>query len=250
MTPFNGRWLKRTMAITGSTAIILVGAVLLKISVSHQIGSDFSDTSHTNTYITLLFVGIILVGVFLLLRLNKEPDSSEVNFPGMRVNVLCLMGAVLGFFCMYVLTWASGSYGLPGDSLVGVDWAIWPPWDSFSTGEIYSWLFVAGTVLAFFTPLAGLLQLCGITVFALDLYDFLNGPAGTGTWVASGFVLAIVSTAIVLGSLAFPYGVGYRGKPIDLAGRILTVSSSEFTEKINRWRHRESLRLKSIDSRQ
>jgi hypothetical protein len=247
MNSFNGRWLKRTLAIAGTAAIILAGTVLLIISLQHNIGSDFSDTSHINIYITLLFVGIILAGVFLLLRLNKEPNSSEANFPGMRVNVLCLMGAVLGFSCLYVWTWASGSYGVY--DMVEVDWA-WPPWDFISTGETYSWLFVAGTVLAFFTPLAGLLQLCGITVFALDLYDFLNGPAGNGTWVASGLVLAMVATTVVLTSFAFPYGVGYRGRPIDLVGRILTVSSSEFAEKIRRWRHRESLSVKSIDSRQ
>lgn len=234
MKSLNRRWLKRTLAIAGSAAIILVGMVLTMISLQHHFGSDSLDTSHTNIYIVLLFVGIILAGVFLLLRLNKEPDCSEANFPGMRVNVLCLMGAVLGFFCMYELTWASGSYGIvdPLGRGIEADWAIWPPIDYFSTGEMYSWFFVVGTVLAFFTPLAGLLQLCGITIFAFRLNDILSGPAGAGTWGASGLVVAIVATSMILASFAFPYGVGYKGRPVDLPGRILTISSCEFIEKI------------------
>ncbi|MCJ7488797.1 MAG: hypothetical protein MUO87_01430, partial [Thermoplasmata archaeon] len=148
------------------------------------------------------------------------------------------------------LTWASGSYGVSHLHLIEVDWAIWSPIDYFSTGEIYSWFFVVGTVLAFFTPLAGLLQLSGITIFALDLYDLVNGPAGTGTWGASGFVVAVVATSMVLASLAFPCGVGYKGRPVDLLGRILTVSSSDFAEKIRRWRHHKTRHPTSNDSHQ
>jgi hypothetical protein len=253
MKPFNGRWLKRTLAIAGSAAIILVGIVLLMVSLQHHFGSDFFDTSHTNIYFVLLFVGIILAGVFLLLRLNKEPDCSEVNFPDMRVNVLCLMGALLGFFCMVELHWASGSYTVPYPGrliYIMADWSLHPPIESFETGEVYSWLFVVGTVLAFFSPLAGYLQLSGIMVFSLDLFDTVNGPAGTGHWNAAGLVVAIVAASMVLASLAFPYGVGYKGKPIDLPGRVLTVSSPAFAEKITRWRHHKSRYLRSTDSHQ
>jgi hypothetical protein len=252
MKPQTRRWLKRTTAIIGASAITLVGIALTWISLQHHLGSEILETRHTNFYFVLLFIGVVITGVFLLIRLNTEPEPSEARFPSARVNVLCLMGAVLGFFCMYELIWASGSHGYSGDPFwpIEVDWAIWPPIDYFSNGEIYSWFFVVGTVLAFFTPIAGLLQLCGITIFAIDLYDIVNGPAGTGTWGASGFVLAIVSASIVLVSLAFPYGVGYKGRPIDLPGRILTISSSEFAEKIRRWRHHESLYLESTDSRQ
>ena len=252
MRSLNRRWLKRTLAIAGSAAIILVGIVLTMISLQHHFGSDSLDTSHTNLYIVLLFVGTIFAGAFLLVRFNKEPDSSEARFPGMRVNVLCLMGAVLGFFCMIGLHWASGSFGIvdPLGRGIEADWVIWPPIDYFSTGEMYSLFFVVGTVLAFFTPLAGLLQLCGITIFAIDLYDIVNGHAGAGTWGAAGFVLAIVAVSIVLVSLAFPYGVGYIGRPIDLPGRILTISSSGFAGKIRRWRRHESPYLQSTDSHQ
>jgi hypothetical protein len=250
MNSFNGRWLKRTLAIAGTAAIILVGTVLLIISLQHHFGSDFFDTSHTSFPIALLFLCIIVAGVFLLVRFNKETGSAESRFPGVRVNVLCLMGATLGFFCMYELTWASGGYGIvdPLGRGIEADWAIWPPIEYFSTGELYSWFFVVGVVLAFFTPLAGFLQLSGITVFAIDLYDIVNGPAGTGTWGASGFVLAIVAASIVLVSLAFPYGVGYEGRPIASTGRILTVSSSEFAEKIRRWRQHTTRHPRSTDS--
>lgn len=250
MKPQTRRWLKRTTAIIGASAITLVGIVLTWISLQHHLGSEILETRHTNFYFVLLFIGVVITGVFLLIRLNTEPESSEARFPGARVNVLCLMGAALGFFCMIGLHWASGSYGIV-DSLgrgIEVDWAIRPPMDYFSTGEMHSWFFVVGTVLAFFTPIAGLLQLCGITIFAIDLYDIVNGSAGTGTWGAAGFVLAIVAASIVLVSLAFPYGVGYKGRPIDLPGRVFTVSSSEFAEKIRRWRQHTTRHPRSTDS--
>lgn len=247
MKPQTKRWLKRTTAIIGASAITLVGIVLTWISLQHHLGSEILETRHTNFYFVLLFIGVVITGVFLLIRLNTEPEPSEARFSGARVNVLCLMGAVLGFFCMYELTWASGSYGVLN---MEVDWAVWPPMEYFATREVYSWFFVVGTVLAFFTPVAGCLQLCGVTVFAFDLYDTLNGPAGTGVWGASGFVVAMAATSIVLISLAHPYGVGYRGRPIDLPGRILTVSSPAFAEKITRWRHHRTRHLRSTDSHQ
>ncbi|MCJ7489139.1 MAG: hypothetical protein MUO87_03190 [Thermoplasmata archaeon] len=251
MKLLTGRWLKRTIALVLASTIILIG-IVLTIEIL-EIGSDFLEEKNTPYILLIVAIGAITAGTLLLVKFNVEPDPSKGGSSSIRVNVLCLMGAFLGFFCMLEWGWASGGYSVPyPDRIIymQIDWAFRPPIEYFASGEVYSWLFVVGTVLAFFTPLAGYLQLCGVTVFAFDLHDTLNGPAGSGSWDASGFVVAIVATSIVLMSLAFPYGVGYKGRLIDLPGRILTVSSPAFAEKITRWRHHRIRHLRSTDSHQ
>lgn len=74
-------------------------------------------------------------------------------------------------------------------------------------------LFIAGTMVAFLSPFGGVLQFLGVSGSILFIsYDSQFAPARI--WIAAdleiGLVVALISTALVLLSMALPLGVGSR----------------------------------------
>lgn len=226
----NQRFLRIVSVITAAT-LVLGGIVWFLLNI--HIGGESGVWAVEFYYPGLLGIVAIVAGVLIFRQLNVEPQVNNGPFRTVRVNVLCLMGAILGVFCIFEWGWASGGYGI---GMIQVDWHYWPPIEGFATGEVFCYLFVLGTILAFVTPAAGFLQLSGVTIFAFRLHDILNGAAGSGEWGITGYVAAIVTTSIVVASLPFPYGIGYKNKSVDILGRLLTISSLTWAERIAAWR--------------
>ena len=84
-------------------------------------------------------------------------------------------------------------------------------------------LFIIGTIAAFITPLGGVIQLSGISMFIYKLASVNDGdlPAEVGPYVG------IVSGALALVSIVYPIGLGYRKRPVSLVGRLLVFSPGE-----------------------
>ena len=81
-------------------------------------------------------------------------------------------------------------------------------------------LLLIGAVVVFITPVGGILQVIGVPIFLSVFATNSDGklPSGVGPY------LALVGAVIVLASLVYPVGLGYRQKPIGVLGRLLTVS--------------------------
>lgn len=139
------------------------------------------------------------------------------------MNLLCLAGAALGAFSVTLewvtqmvvdprrfpqgLTFHFDLMGLIGSGLAG-EFLV------FAAG-----LFLAGTLIAFITPMGGFLQLAGLVLF----YGKVVPEIASDTTIGLGAMFGIVSTILVLYSLFNPVGVGIpqgRGGP---SGNYLTT---------------------------
>lgn len=104
------------------------------------------------------------------------PEEAEV-----RVNLVCLAGAILGIACVF-LPWAVVTESLVGDSQAHVvrtvniapvdllDISLYPDFAYLMYAAI---LFAIGSAVAAFTPFGGISQLAGIVIFDLELKDSL-----------------------------------------------------------------------------
>jgi len=135
---------------------------------------------------------------------------------GARVNVLCLIGAVLAVTCIG-LPWAidiqypdewTRHYNLPnGPEAIGV---IDEEHMLFIT-----LVFVLGAYLSFLSPLAGVVQLIGIVGYCTEVSPHLGDSPTSGgcAWdhitFDIGFYLAIWAAALTFLSILFPFGSGY-----------------------------------------
>jgi hypothetical protein len=144
----------------------------------------------------------------------------------LRVNVLCLVGAILAALSLF-LPWATSqdqtSHVETNISAFDFDGAV-PGISSFPDGFRYSvTFFLIGTALAFLSPLSGIPLLIGSMGFMLTAMTskFENSELtiSLGAWVA------VMSSILVLGSLVYPIGPGYsHGRAHGLASKLLTWS--------------------------
>jgi uncharacterized membrane protein YeiB len=95
----------------------------------------------------------------------------------------------------------------------------------FSSNFRYSvTIFLIGAVVAFFCPLGGILQLIGSIGFIISTLTVRLEERSMIFWI--GAIVALVSAALVLISLAYPIGTGYESRRRDALDRLLTVSVS------------------------
>jgi len=155
-----------------------------------------------------------------------------------RINVLCIVGAMIGITCI-LTTWALVTETPPGwpdktirTKAVNIQPSGWsmldaliatlnPSSNAYGNAELiaYILMFMGGAVASFLTPLGGVPQLAGaIGFYTTSQADLFVHDFG------AGFVIAIVSAAIVLTSIVWPMGVGYDKGPIDLRARLLTFT--------------------------
>lgn len=137
------------------------------------------------------------------------PGSSVQVTYGRSVNVLCLCGAIIGvaaalssWVCYsemgYSVTVALGEYIQPSH------------YDSFHPLLFYGgMLFVVGTLLSFLTPLSGIVQGTGLSLFAVDFLGISAHLDDVEVVLRTGFYAGIVSAALVLASLFVPMGPGF-----------------------------------------
>ena len=149
----------------------------------------------------------------------------------MKVNVLCLAGAGLGLLSLF-LPWWSGHEVVLG-ALIPQDYSLIQ--DVLLRPEIYTSailvaavLFVAGTGMAFLSPIGGLVQLPGILGFVALFNQDIGTRRGTESFEL-GVYIALIAAVLTTVSLLIPLGVGYglKGrafwKSLSSANRFLSI---------------------------
>ncbi len=148
-----------------------------------------------------------------------------------RINIFALVAAALGVASMYLVWYSTREiidffeYG-PEYMIWIRDWTLIEGYEKMGS-SFPLWfpqtLFIIGTIAAFITPLGGVVQLSGISLFIYRLASVNDGslPAEVGSYVG------IISGALALVSMVYPIGLGYSRRPVSLVGRLLVFSPSE-----------------------
>ena len=127
------------------------------------------------------------------------------------MNVLCIIGAIIGVFSLF-LPWVWVGEGDWRDSSSVYDMLLGPndkttsQWRSIGHWALI--IVVSGTILAFAFPAACGIQGAGLAMYC---YDFLGQDPlfGYDRGLSIGFFAAVVSTAVVAASLIAPLGIGF-----------------------------------------
>ena len=143
-----------------------------------------------------------------------------------KVNVLCLAGAILGVLSLF-MPWAlvHDSFLDETTNIGAFDFD-----ESFQGSATFSdnfqftvTLFMIGTLVAFLLPLGGILQIIGSVGFILTTVTYPEiGNDEVIFWV--GAAIAIISSVMVLIGLAYPEGIGFEKGKRSAVERLLTVS--------------------------
>lgn len=144
----------------------------------------------------------------------------------LRVNVFCLIGAIIAVLSLF-LPWAVVQTEGTGDErTIGAFDFDESSQGSFSFPSNFRYsvtIFLIGTVLAFLTPLAGVLQLIGSLGFILTASTTTLEGMNLEFWL--GGAVGVMASAMVLGALVEPIGVGYEKGAGSGLGRLLTFSA-------------------------
>ena len=153
---------------------------------------------------------------------------SEVPLSG-TLNVLCVCGAIVGLAAVFC-SWLVVTEGNAGEStslatILDEGASLWRDWEGYFG---LSLLFVIGTVLAFVSPLSGLLQALGLGVIAWRVLDARSSLADGGYegefGVGLGFYLGALSAGLVVISLIVPQGPGFETGVHGLRNRLLVLA--------------------------
>jgi hypothetical protein len=132
---------------------------------------------------------------------------SPENLAALRVNLLAVSGAYLGFVSLFI------SWGGPHDILYSYLFSTWGVADGSGVHSIgwsvAAYLFAVGSLLSSYSPLASLLMACGDIQF-LGTFFYLRDRVPNEVDVEIGLLIGILATVIVLISLFFPLGPGYE----------------------------------------
>ena len=137
-----------------------------------------------------------------------------------RLNILCLVGAVIGVVAVFS-TWITVGFMFWSREMNLID--VYNQVESSSDLWLPAILCLIGAVVAFISPLGGVMQIVGVPLFISAFTSNTDGklPSGIGPY------LALVGAVIVLASLVYPIGVGYRQKPAGVLGRLLSISPGD-----------------------
>ena len=135
----------------------------------------------------------------------------------MKINFLGLVGAVIGAIAIFS-TWITITFLIWGKSMNLMD--VVNEAGTPSDWWLPSILFIVGTLIAFVSPVGGVLQLVGAPWFIIVFTQHADGriPSGIGPY------LGIASAIIVLASMARPLGLGLMKGPIGIKNRLLVFS--------------------------
>jgi len=143
----------------------------------------------------------------------------------MRINLLAIVGGLLGVICI-LLPWTVAQVESPfGDSSserILTDFI--HEGDSAFTFAIV--LFLLGSALALITPLGGVGQFFGWLIFLAAILEDIGTEqtalADITVSLGLGFGVGLVALALVFVSMIKPMGPGHAQTPNDLRGRFLT----------------------------
>lgn len=143
---------------------------------------------------------------------------APVTTSTLRVNLLCVFGAVLGLAAM-LIPWASEGATLFGQLFyyVGSEGG-----GSTLTVSYAAWLFLVGTLIALLSPAGGILQAGSVGYLATA---FGNSAVLIEGSPSLGFFLAVVAAVVVLSSAFRPWGPGWKGLKPRVADRLRTWAS-------------------------
>lgn len=150
-----------------------------------------------------------------------------------NVNLLCLVGACIGLVAAFVV-WINEPPSIPGPPNIR-----WEPSVVYMVTNHYlyygiSAAFLVGTIVAFASPIGGIMQSASIVAFAIGIVESGNDPWVDGIdpqqTLRIGMYLGIVSCTLVMTSLISPLGIGDlrpgKGRKIRLMERLLTITPS------------------------
>jgi hypothetical protein len=127
--------------------------------------------------------------------------------------MMCLIGATIGIASIF-LPWFVAAVGPFRDERALTAW-IWDLLQAHS-GDLGLYapflIFLLGTLLAFWTPLGGILQALGLATFYVMEIGWKVPPDGGYGFVAPlavGFYLAVLSAIMVMISMVKPLGIGF-----------------------------------------
>lgn len=158
----------------------------------------------------------------------------------MKVNILCLTGAALGVVSLLFPWWQGVEYGLGiaiDTNYMLVQDVLLESTDYGSMFLVACTLFVVGTLLAFWSPLGGLVQVLGALGFFALFSSEIGVRRGEDT-IAFGAYIGVTSMVIVVVSLLVPMGIGYSVKrkahkaSLSSADKFVTVSNYGENAKI------------------
>ena len=159
------------------------------------------------------------------LRLRVHSVEEERTY-FVSVNMLCIIGATIGIFSLFLPWYWHGEGGLAvGNSVYD---ALLAPHDypHFWVQNLLSIsqvLFVIGTILAFAVPAACSVQAIGLILFyteTVDVYSLYSYDHG----ISVGFFIAISSFVVVSAGLIVPLGFGFDKSQTRWARRAETAS--------------------------
>lgn len=146
----------------------------------------------------------------------------------LRLNISCIVGASIGLLSLFAtwLLYYSPTEATPTAQhlqlydLFGDRFGAVVSESISSTGfMIAGTLCLIGTVIAFVTPLGGLLQTTGAAGFVVVTSTYSDLKPGIGVFIA------LIAGVVVIASLAYPIGLGYWSRKVGAKGRLLTIST-------------------------
>ena len=159
-----------------------------------------------------------------------------------RVNVLCLAGALLSFGCCllpWTISHVSTERGFLSIQLTPSGFALQnsaadlfqfylnlPQWPQVVFGCA---ILLVGIALSFASPLGGFVQLGGIALFRLSVNDYLGfhqnqRVQSIDTTVSLTFYLSVVGALVVISSLFFQFSPDFHSSSTKLKDRLIAFS--------------------------
>lgn len=163
---------------------------------------------------------------------EKQVELAESDTgPAWNVNLLCMVGASIGLLAVFV-AWMNEPPGIPGPPDIR-----WEPSIAYMLANHYLYFgasaaFLVGTIVAFASPIGGILQSASLAAFAIGIVESGSDPWLDGIdpqqTLRVGMYLGIASCTLVLTSLFSPLGTGKlrpgKSRKIGLTERLLTVT--------------------------
>ena len=158
-------------------------------------------------------------------RSHGPSDDNGENHSA-SVNMLCIIGAIIGVFSA-LLPWVWAGEGAWQTDLPSAYDVLLSPRDSnhgwwddaFATSQV---IFISGTVLSFIFPAACGIQGIGIVAFFIE-HTRRDSWLPYEFGLSIGFYVAIASTALVAVGLIAPFGIGLDASKGQWSKRLWTV---------------------------
>lgn len=149
----------------------------------------------------------------------------------MRINLICLGGSLLGMISIF-LPWSIDSlFNLTISTNLIEFYDSADP--SFGAAVI---IFIFGSILTFFFPLAGAIQFSGLIIFLASYLDRSIPLLDLHSNLGIGFYLGTISSILAILSFGFPFGRDTEWRILSIRKRLTTfpirwITGEEYISK-------------------